>query len=549
MTHAGKQKLWSWVRPHALEIVCEVIGEEMDTITKGEILPGISAITPDFIKSWTVANVGEQAPFLTAVLLHAAQTSRAKENNKKKQPESMCNILVKQLSYHRSGHALGFPAQFGLFLWSSGCSRQTIEALHRCGLSLSYTSVLNNISSLADHCIQVAVGVGSGIHVFCYDNVQISTSIFVEQRGPSGPSKVTSGTFGLLYEVRNGNPEHMRLAPIMERFRSVQGLQFYRDICPTDQQLSSVQFQLKIAIIRVLLKYCPAFQSYATDPTLQNSLRRPMPSGYVTKQFPLRATTIEEATVRGNLLYHDDVYHTQLGRAREDLSEFAVFQLGFGLFHLCLNLVWALLHVHRGSLSQTGSLSYFFALLEKTRLGGDHPDYHTLLSALIQILDGVLLNAWRSESGYGDLREFAAAEPLAEDLLRISGDILLKHATPMMTPDPLNDKFLDDDYGSSDSEWDDDLYEGPSNTAARVPTVLPLDPDRDWAHQNLRLLSRDLLYVTELVRAISDGDIGRIEDMLPILAMMFRGAGSNNYCTEILHFIHNLKYVWTPEFA
>jgi hypothetical protein len=55
--------------------------------------------------------------------------------------------------------------------------------------------------------------------------------------------------------------------------------------------------------------------------------------------------------------------------------------------------------------------------------------------------------------------------------------------------------------------------------------------------------------MAELVRAISDGDIGRIEDMLPMLAMMFRGAGSNNYCTEILHFIHNLKYVWTSEFA
>jgi hypothetical protein len=34
-----------------------------------------------------------------------------------------------------------------------------------------------------------------------------------------------------------------------------------------------------------------------------------------------------------------------------------------------------------------------------------------------------------------------------------------------------------------------------------------------------------------------------------MLAMMFRGAGGNNYCTEILHFILNLKHVWTPEFA
>ena len=295
----------------------------------------------------------------------------------------MCNILVKQLSYHRSGRALGFPAQFGLFLWSSGCSRQTIEALHQCSLSVSYPSVLANISSLADHCIREAVEVGSGIHVFCYDNVQISTSIFVEQHGTSGPSKVTSGTFGLLYAIRNGNPVHMQLAPIMERFRDVKGLQFNHDICPTDQQLNSIQFQLKIAIIWVLLKYCPSFKSYATDPSLQNTPHRPMPAGYVTKQFPLRATTIEEATVHENLLYHKDIYLTQLWWACEDLCTFAVptfsdqltnsrirsgqvlqardicpwmrrevFQLGFGIFHLCLNLVWALVHVHHGSLAQ-----------------------------------------------------------------------------------------------------------------------------------------------------------------------------------------------------
>ncbi|KAH9018498.1 hypothetical protein EDB85DRAFT_1873698, partial [Lactarius pseudohatsudake] len=72
---------------------------------------------------------------------------------------------------------------------------------------------------------------------------------------------------------------------------------------------------------------------------------------------------------------------------------------------------------------------------------------------------------------------------------------------------------------------------------------------KDKAHQNLRLLTRDLLYVAELVRAISDGDISRIEDFLPQLAMMFRGSGGNNYCTEILHFLLNLKHIWTPEFA
>ena len=61
----------------------------------------------------------------------------------------ICDIIMKQLSYQRSNRALGFAAQFGLFLWSSGCSRRTIDALHRCGLSVSYPSVLNNIAALA----------------------------------------------------------------------------------------------------------------------------------------------------------------------------------------------------------------------------------------------------------------------------------------------------------------------------------------------------------------------------------------------------------------
>ncbi|KAG2349494.1 hypothetical protein BDR05DRAFT_853803, partial [Suillus weaverae] len=71
----------------------------------------------------------------------------------------------------------------------------------------------------------------------------------------------------------------------------------------------------------------------------------------------------------------------------------------------------------------------------------------------------------------------------------------------------------------------------------------------DTAHHNLQLLTCDLLYILELTSAISHGDWGRIEDILRNLAMIFHRARSNNYCSEILHFLFNLKKVWTPEFA
>ena len=77
----------------------------------------------------------------------------------------------------------------------------------------------------------------------------------------------------------------------------------------------------------------------------------------------------------------------------------------------------------------------------------------------------------------------------------------------------------------------------------------PSNPDEDIAQQSILLLTQDLLYVIELICAISNKDWGCIEDILGNLAMMFCSTRSNNYCVEILHFIHNLKKVWTPDFA
>ncbi|KAF8233530.1 hypothetical protein L208DRAFT_1008800, partial [Tricholoma matsutake] len=75
-------------------------------------------------------------------------------------------------------------------------------------------------------------------------------------------------------------------------------------------------------------------------------------------------------------------------------------------FHLCSNLVWALLHVHCGHINLQGSLSHWFTVLEKTHLGAQHPDYHSLLSAFMQIPDGLILDAWQMQCGFPSLAQF-----------------------------------------------------------------------------------------------------------------------------------------------
>ncbi|KAH9961657.1 hypothetical protein BGW80DRAFT_1463787 [Lactifluus volemus] len=495
-----------------------MVASEMDLVVKELSFPSVEDVSSEFISNWTLERVVEPATKLCPSLLHileaAAQTQEAKRKNKIKFPKTACNVIISQLAYQRSNRSIKFQSVFGLFLWSTGSSRKTIDALFRCSLTISYDSFGKLLSQLSQRYITLAKQIASSPHMFCYDNINISSSIFVEQRGAATPAKVQSGTFGILYGLRNATLDDLKLQPIINRYRNCKGLS------PSDLRLSLDQLK------------CLNHQFSSIS-------RHPLAVGGKTEQFPLWTTTIEESLIHGNLMVHDDAYLVQLKRNADDLVKYAIpsvndqstnarirgGQLGFGLFHLCMNLIWALLHVHRGSLQQTGSLTYFFGLMEKACLGADYPDYHKLLAALTQVLEGIILGAWLDE--LGDFAEFAKMNPSAQDLLLRAQSILNRSACPL-------------------GNWQ-------KGSKAKDPPIPPyagaLDPLHDIAHQNTLLLTRDLLYMIELTLAISEGDFGHVEDLLPVLVKIFRGAGSNNYCMEILHFLANLKHIWMPKFA
>ncbi|KAF8119144.1 hypothetical protein EV363DRAFT_1593479 [Boletus edulis] len=539
----GRVHLLRWMEPHAIDLVCTKVSDEMDDVKR--LLGGtLGSITPESLRGWDVNTfigsvVNEKAPVTGRILQTAARTDRAKKN-KIKTSSTACNVIIAQLAKERSQLSVYFAAPFSLFLWTNWASRQTIEALHKCGLCVSFPSLTKLISNLAAQSLEQATRIARGPHVMCYDNINISTSTFVEQRAPA-PAKVQSGTFAILYEVRNGDPAHM-LSPMLSRARQASDLRLSSDSASH--------------IIDILLDCCKPFEDYERPLVLLHPERRKIPKGYQTKQYPLRTSTIDESSITGNIAVINDVYVNQLKMTHAELADWAIpsindqstnarirgakalrtkdvnpftrlqtLQLGFGLFHLCMNLIWALLHVHRGSIHQVGSFSYFFALLDRTRLGCDHPDYHALLATLLQILRGIILNAWKVESGHTSLASFASTNPLPDELFRIADRIIINHTTTAPcepTSKRPYKKTADDSKSTSDT---------------------------GNVHYNIRLLTRDLLYVLELVHATSAGDFGRTEDILGNLAMIFRGAGSNNYCSEILHFIYSLKKIWTPEFA
>jgi len=453
----------------------------------------------------------------------------------------------------------------GTAAWASGASRRTIDIYHQSGNSVSYPSIASIIESLAETSLEEARKiVRTRPHALAYDNINLSTSIFVEQT-TNTPNKVQSGTFPIVYELFNANPDDMKLEPMISRLKNSSPLKM-TDLRLRKETLESFNIQSSINIVEILFKYAKGFEYLKNHPLFKHPERRVLPKGHKTKFYCLRANTIEEASIQGNILVHDNIYRDQLkidpddpilntqaiptindqltnARIRgaqvmraQDVSNYErrlIFQISFGLFHLVMNFIWGLLQNHRGTINDLGSLSHFFVVLEKTRLGGEHPDYHTLLSALTQIVEGLLLNAWRTECGLASLGDYAASKPSPEDVLQKANTILKKYATP---------ECKQEYAGDPPKEHDNHLPS--SSTTAPESNSKP-----DNVHANVVLLTRDLLYVIELVNSISAGDFGRVEDILPDLACMFRGAGSNNYSTEILHLLFNMKEIWTPEFA
>ncbi|KAF8055297.1 hypothetical protein FPV67DRAFT_1436466 [Lyophyllum atratum] len=569
----GAKTMTTWFRPHAIDLICDIIHAEMDS-AKPALQMSTKDVTTDFISSWDINALMEPVaeritPVWSRLLDAATETKKARDSEKPKTSRS------RNLHYLRSRASAKVQIALGLVASATGTSREMINILHTACLSMSYNSISNIIDTLADSSIADArKTAASEPTLMAYDNINITTSIFVEQ-APGAMSKVQSGTFGVLYKLYK-SPEFkdMLAAPMMIRFQNSSPLEM-SDVRGPAVARQSYHTQTAINVAHALFRYVTGFAAYPSHPKLQHSPRRKLSNGHKTVFHPLRATTIEEASVQGNLLNHDDIMVVQLQRAKEDLDKYMipaindqltnarnrgaqilrgkditpwsrreVLALAFGTFHMVMNFIWMVLQVHRGTIDQIGSLTHLFAIMEKVRLGAEHPDFHALLSALTQILDGLLLNAWRRECG--DLDKFAASKPSTADILKVAHKIIKKYATPTNDMKPCEKEKTSNKVSSMPTDGGES---GTSDEDDPAPNTTSPDRTKDTIHENVIRLTRDLLYVPELVSAIADGDFGRVEDILPDLACLFRGGGSNNYSNEILHFLFNLKEVWTPEFA
>lgn len=123
--------------------------------------------------------------------------------------------------------------------------------LSRCGLCPSYDSIHKSHKILANGNIRRAQVAARLPHSIGWDNTNIKTSIFVEQR-ELGPPKVQSGTTSMIYSLRNATPDDMLLQPVLENRRRLEMITFNADIRPTRSQMRAMLASFELDIIKIL---------------------------------------------------------------------------------------------------------------------------------------------------------------------------------------------------------------------------------------------------------------------------------------------------------
>jgi hypothetical protein len=102
------------------------------------------------------------------------------------------------------------------------------------------------------------------------------------------------------------------MQPILENHCHLDMITFNTDIRPGRSQMCAMLASFKLDIINILVDNQSRFNYLKDDPLLWHwRFRPPLPS-HKTKEFVLQTTTIEEASIDGNIRVNENIYVDQL---------------------------------------------------------------------------------------------------------------------------------------------------------------------------------------------------------------------------------------------
>ncbi|KAF9140417.1 hypothetical protein BGX30_006553 [Mortierella sp. GBA39] len=173
------------------------------------------------------------------------------------------------------------------------------------------------------------------------------------------------------------------------------------------------------------------------------------------------------------------------------------------------NLSSAILRTHCGTSRTPGSVGYNIDMLSRKRLAKDKPNFHDADGMLRQTFDAMVLRLWQNKLGT-DLETIGTHLTETKSMQESIAAVV---------------EALCEELCDVDSE----IYQQAHGNA----------------FTSAMLFIQDMLVYIELCAAIKQGDIGRIEQVLKTITVMFQSVATKNYAVQTLRLSQEILCGWS----
>ncbi|KAJ3818577.1 hypothetical protein F5880DRAFT_1682852 [Lentinula raphanica] len=463
------------------------------------------------------AQVLARNPILWRILQSAAYSEKQELHNKRKDPDMVVLNIFSQLQYTRSSCRGRIAKLWAIYLKSCGLSARAFDAVHSLGLCMSHRWAANAFTVLSEQAMDTLRQLTQDrLFHFNHDNLNRLNN----------QSHFVSATAWTVWVLPSHQFSRARAGTLFD----------LSPIIVSPKPINNQLFDQRVDIILCFLLNTSEFQEYLKTHKDSPALAPPTPvfqldggPENIVEGFIGPTMDQEEASYEGQIKVMINIlrslhWHTVDQQTKVALERFIIW-LGDQLTVDRLRGLWrqrhedhnsfdrldwmlpqfGWFHLYLGTSGAIGSLRHAFDVLKRKGLittATKGPFWHHLDEAIYHISEAHFLASWLSLTRYSPTK----LRDLACKLVR----------------------------------------ERASHHALRKLEKLPKDAQDSVLRQSI-MWNIDVLPYLDLRDAIRKGDVGRMENLLPMLLFRFIGGGNSNYAGEVLSLLQGLRQEWPPE--
>ncbi|KAJ6616588.1 hypothetical protein B0H10DRAFT_2390875 [Mycena sp. CBHHK59/15] len=477
----------------------------------------------------------ELLPILWQILRRAAYTPQQEARNKHKNPDMVVLHMISQAQYTRSNRRGRVTKLWSIYLKACGLSARAFDALHVLGILMSHKWTANAIGTLSDRAMKMVQRL---IHIFpwiiSHDNLNVALRVFSQRL--NNQSHFVSGCAYTVWILPMRAALPLDMNRILQTFRAENCLEpfDFADILYGDGIADDRMQAFDEHYVLHLLLDSPDFADYPNraDPIFA----APPPVNQLeggpenaVQGCILETSTYEEQSYEGTLNVMGDAFRQLLLNTKDEQMRTAIERiiawLGDQLTVDRLRGLWKFRHEDHNAYDRLDFMVPIFGWfhlvmafansIHKQYLGTSaavgidkRPFWHHLDEALHHISEAHFRASWLDIGEVEKLAELKTKSP--RELRGLAVQLIRKYAS----------RAAVNEIDIMDSEVCDNVF-------------------RQWT-----MFNTDILPYLHLRQAIKSGDVGRMEDLIPLLLFRFAGGGNSKYAIEMLELIQGLRREW-----